>query len=240
MMEQKDNTPPPGPGPTEAPGEGRDRETGAGAPGAVAHGGVRRRHLERIVVQQFSHLLADEGAEPTRPGGLSRCVVAGFLAALGERIAPQRMAAYRRRGAAIVERIEGRPGEEFDWRSVYRDEEAQWLANDLLVDVARQFETLHEHKSWLIDAMARAMRPIGPAERPGEGRAGPAPCRFGVAEFRAMMQALYADLGSRLADRDGRGRVVERYGDGGAGMISRVLHDLDRCFAATTPAPRPA
>ncbi len=67
-MEQTDNTPPPGPGPTEAPGEGRDRETGAGAPRAVAHGGVRRRHLERIVVQQFSYLLAPEGAEPPGRG----------------------------------------------------------------------------------------------------------------------------------------------------------------------------
>ncbi len=134
-------------------------------------------------------------------------------------------------------RAPSRRGEEFDWNSFYRDEEAQWLANDLLVNVARQFETLHEHKSWPIDAMARETRPIGPAGRPGEGQAGPAPCRFGMAEFQAMMKALYADLGSRLADRDGRGRVVERYGDGGAGMISRVLHDLDRCLAATTPAP---
>lgn len=204
----------------------------------------RRRDnpIVRILVDRFSHLLAPEGVEPDADGRLSRRMIPGFRHALDLMIGPDPFDAYQHHGRNIVARLREQRDDDFRWHDVYRDAEATWLANDALMQIIGYFEDMPKRRNWMIDVVDRHLRPLPVTT--GTGITDRVAWRFGEAEFREMMRALYADLKDRLDDDGGRRGLVARYGEDGGTCLARLLRDLDRdageAGASPPPATRPA
>jgi hypothetical protein len=181
--------------------------------------------FERILIQQFAHLLAPDGAAPA--GTLSRRVIPGFLHALHMMIGPEQFEEYEARGKTIVDRLREQRGDLFNWSDFYQDPEAGWLANDVLVDVSGHFEDLARRRRWMIGVVDSHMTAPYPTLLAGNGAVGAADWRFGEAEFQALMRALYADLRRRFADASGRAQAIERYGDAAGRRLTRLFERLD-------------
>ncbi len=192
----------------------------------AVHERRREKPFSRVLVERFSHLLAPEGVEPDGDGGLSRRMISGFLHALDMMIGSDPLDAYQQRGRKIVARLQGQRDDDFSWRDVYQDAEAKWLADDVLMQIARHFQAMAKRRNWMIGVVDSHLRPM-PATT-GNGTTGQIAWRFGEAEFHEMMQALYADLRDRLDDEGGRCDLVDRYGEGNGEMLACLLRDLDQ------------
>jgi hypothetical protein len=185
--------------------------------------------FQRIVVQQFAHLLVLDDAAPAASGQLSRHIIPGFLRVLDMMIGPEPFEVYESRGAAIVDRLRQQHGDRFTWSDFHRDPEARELANDVLVEITVHFIDLERRKRWLIGVIDRHL----PEPLDGNGAAEATALRFGAAEVQALMQALYADLRRHFADPSARARLVERYGDAAAARLGRLFQALDQADAGT-------
>lgn len=197
----------------------------------AVHERRRKNPFARVLVERFSHLLAPEGVEPDGDGRLSRRMISGFLHALDMMIGSDPLDAYRQRSHKIVARLQEQRDDDFSWRDFYQDAEAKWLADDVLMQIARYFEAMAKRRNWMIDVVGSHLRPL-PAGT-GNATSDRIAWRFGEAEFHEMMRALYADLRDRLDDEDGRRDLADRYGEGDGEMLACLLADLDQAAGET-------
>ena len=107
--------------------------------------------------------------------------------------------------------------------------ESKWLADDVLMQIARHFEAMAKRRNWMIDVVDSHLRPLPIGNATRERIA----WRFGEAEFPKLMRALYADLRDRLDDEDGRRDLDDCYGEGDGEMLACLLADLDRAASET-------
>ncbi len=197
--------------------------------GWAVHEKRRENPFARVLVERFSHLLAPEGVEPDGDGRLSRRMISGFLHALDMMIGSDPLDAYQQRGRNIVARLQGQRDDDFSWRDFYQDAEAKWLADDVLMQIARHFEAMAKRRNWMIDVVDSHLRPLPT----GNTTIDRFTWRFGEAEFHEMMRALYADLRDRLDDEDGRRDLADRYGEGDGERLACLLADLDQAGGET-------
>lgn len=187
---------------------------------------VRSRPFDRILAKRFAHLFpARVGDDGTRSGGmLSRRMLPGFTAAVTKMIGPDLYEQCQHKAQAIVERHRRRD-ETIDWEAIYRDPVGRALVSDVLVVIAHYFDAFEKRREWFITVVNNNLA----APRPGSGDA---TWELGEAGFRAMMQALFAELRAEI-ERDGGESLRERYGPQTLADVRDFLQRLDDGQAPT-------
>ncbi|RED53933.1 hypothetical protein [Aestuariispira insulae] len=165
----------------------------------------RRYPLERLIIHHFEPYLAPRGSNAVSGQNLSRRVIPAFLAALSQMIGKELLQDYESRCREIVDQIQNKAGNNFDWELVYNDPNANILAQDIIVYIAQYFRDVPKRRVWMIDIFLRNMPPATTA--------GEMEWSFGNEEFHILVNALYADLFHMLKDKDALAGLRMRYGD---------------------------
>lgn len=185
----------------------------------VRRDGGRRMPFERLMVKPISHLLPT-APEPVPPGqGLSRRIIPGYLAALQQMLGPVLVDQYQSRSRELVRIIQTARGTDFDWEDVYGDPTSHVIVNDVLVHVSKHFADLPRRRTWLIDIVNSHM-PLGEDEVERKHS-------FGEAEFRLLIDALFAPLRREMETGDGARRLRDRYGAVACEFLTDLFSDLD-------------
>ncbi len=183
----------------------------------------RKYPFERILVHQFAPLFPVDDDNLPEAGQLSRRIIPGFVRALSMMIGPEQFREYEARGRAIVTRLREAADGPFDWHAFYADDEAQWLANDVLVQVAEHFEELDRRRHWMIGVIDTHMPPPRRAAVNGDSD----PWHFGPEQFGVLIDALYADLQRRLRSEQERASIYGRYTQWACTRLVRFLDALE-------------
>ena len=165
----------------------------------------RRYPLERLIIHHFDPYLAPRGSDAIQGKNLSRRVIPAFLAALSQMIGKELLKDYEARCREIVDMIQEKAGDDFDWQLVYNDPNANILAQDIIVYIAQYFRDVPKRRIWMIDIFTRNMPP---AQSAGE-----MDWLFGDREFHILVNGLYAELFEMLKDKDALAALRVRYGD---------------------------
>lgn len=190
------------------------------ARGAAAWDPERKLPFDRIVIARFAHMFPDheEGTMPVEM--LSRRMIPGFILALDKMVGPERISDYQRQSWEIVRRLKEVHGDKFDWQHVYDDDEANRLADDILVAMARYFESFEKRKVWFFNIINANMPPYDRLS--GE----PGDWEMGEREFSRLMKALYAHIRSALVTKDGEAAFAERYGEDALRSMERFIDNV--------------
>jgi len=180
----------------------------------------RRHPLERLIISHFAPMLAPRGSAPLPGGNLSRRAIPGFLAALHQMIGKELLNDYEERCREIVDEIQSRAGDRFEWQMVYNDDNANILAQDIIVYIAQYFRDIPKRRVWMIDIFARNM----PAPQDEAERA----WRFGNEEFHLLVGGLYAEIFMMLKNADDLSDLRTRYGDDRLSALVDVEHALEQ------------
>lgn len=186
---------------------------------AAAWDQARRHPFDRILTKRFAHLFPARSGDDGAPGGgvLSRRVIPGFSLVLTKMIGPDLYEQCQVKAQAIVERH--RAGPQVDWKGVYADDEAQALANDVLVVVARYFTDFDRRRDWFVAIVNANLA----APTPGGGDE-----HWQLTEpiVHLLLRALFADLGAAAAEDSHSLRV--RYSDDTFETLVDFLTRLER------------
>lgn len=179
---------------------------------------ARTRPLERLIIQRFSHTLAPHGEPPVPGKNLSRRVIPAFILTLEQMIGPERLEEYEKSCRTIVEKIREEAGDYFEWRMIYTSHNANVLARDILVYIARYFSEIPKRRQWMKDVFTRNMAAgADDAERAW---------RFDDHAFHILMKALYHEIEALLEAPEGQKYMTTRYGNENISTIRELLRGL--------------
>lgn len=182
----------------------------------------RTRPLERLVMNNFAHLLPPVGDVPVQGKHISRSIVSPFLNALRQLLGPETFDQYEAGCNRMVGRLQNRHGAEFTWDMVLEEPTGQTVVNDVLVYISRHFLNMRKRRRWMVDLITSTL-PAETAETDGNWR-------FGDREFHMLMDALYFGLRTALDSDDGRQSLGKRYNHGNVAAVYSMLQALDRDY----------
>jgi|GEM_PF-1111418 len=181
---------------------------------------LREQPFERMLIEQFSHLLEERGRQTVSPGKLARGVIPGFSNALNMMIGPDEFDRFQTRCRRIVDRIKETAGEDnFEWIMVFDDPAVRSVVLDSLMTIAGYFEDTDRRVRWLIEQIDG---PLADARAEGNGT----DWRFDEAAAKELLAGLFTVLADALRDTDGRAMLSERFGAEKVAIARRVMKYL--------------
>jgi hypothetical protein len=185
----------------------------------------RTRPLERLVMNNFAHLLPPVGDVPVQGKHISRRIVGPFLSALRQLLGPESFDQYEAGCNRMVDRLQKRHGQAFTWDMVLDEPTGQTVVNDVLVYISRHFLNMRKRRRWMVDLITSTL-PAATADTDGDWR-------FGDREFHMLMDALYFGLRTALDSDHGRQSLGKRYNDSNVATVYSMLQALDRDYMET-------
>lgn len=182
----------------------------------------RTRPLERLVMNNFAHLLPPVGEQPLQGRHVSRSIVGPFLDALRQLLGPEAFDQYEAGCNRMVGRLQNRHGADFTWDMVLDEPTGRTVVNDVLVSISRHFLNMRKRRRWMVDRITSAL-PASALESDGDWR-------FGDREFHMLMDALYFGLRTALDSDEGRQSLGKRYNHGNVATVYSMLQALDRDY----------
>lgn len=182
----------------------------------------RTRPLERLVMNNFAHLLPPVGTMPVQGKHISRSIVGPFLDALRQLQGPESFDQYEAGCNRMVDRLQRQHGAAFTWDMVQDEPTAQTVVNDVLVYISRHFLNMQKRRRWMIDRIISTL-PAATVDTDGDWR-------FGDREFHMLMDALYFGLRTALDSDEGRQSLGKRYNHGNVAAVYSMLQALDRDY----------
>ena len=184
--------------------------------------------LYRLIVRRFEHLLAKEDHTPIRGEQLSRNMIGPLRHALEQMCGPEFLEERQEYGRVLVQKKRDELGKDFSWGKVYEDHNAICLADDVLVWLVPYFLDLPRRRNWLVSYLCNGIAHSPEYLRDHED------WDFGDQEFHKLTGALYKSLFVRVADPDQESDLIERYGEGGIGLLRGLAlvleEDRRRCM----------
>lgn len=175
----------------------------------------RAAAFERVMVQQFEHLLInDADIASAGRGTLARRMVGPFNEALRMMMGPDEFERMEERCRAIVDRVKDTLQDGFDWNLVYDDPGARSVVLDGLMTIAGYFEQTERRVTWLVGFID---------SRIDETKDSDANWVFDDAAARALLKALFSALHEALRDTDGRDMLSGRFGAERVAIARRVV-----------------
>lgn len=182
----------------------------------------RTRPLERLVMNNFAHLLPPVGETPVQGKHISRSIVSPFLNALRQLLGPETFDQYEAGCNRMVGRLQNRHGADFTWDMVLEEPTGQTVVNDVLVYISRHFLNMRKRRRWMVDLITSTL-PASTADSDGDWR-------FGDREFHMLMDALYFGLRTALDSDEGRQSLGKRYNHSNVAAVYSMLQALDRDY----------
>ena len=182
----------------------------------------RTRPLERLVMNNFAHLLPPVGEQPVQGKHVSRSIVGPFLNALRQLLGPETFDQYETGCNRMVGRLQNRHRADFTWDMVLEEPTGQTVVNDVLVYISRHFLNMRKRRRWMVDLITSTL-PASTREIDGDWR-------FGDREFHMLMDALYFGLRTALDSDEGRQSLGKRYNHSHVAAVYSMLQALDRDY----------
>ncbi len=164
----------------------------------------RKFPLERLLIKNFSLLLADFDKAPQQGINLSRRVIPAFQYSLQQMVGPDMLHEYEDRSRNLIQQIRDDAGDNFEWSMVYNNSQANIITADILTYSSRYFTDVAKRRQWMIDIFHRMM-PAGNSEAEKQWQ-------FGDIEFHMLIGSLYNNLYKLLDSNDGIKWLQGRYG----------------------------
>jgi hypothetical protein len=179
----------------------------------------RKAPFERLMVWPFAHLLPAGGGRDSDKATISRRIIPGYLAAIEDMVGPVVFGRQQERCRELVQGIRNKRGGAFTWDDVYAETMARVIVDDILVALAMEFQEFEEQRDWFIGMVNDAM----PLPTNGAGGA----TALDDDGFKALMQALFADLARKLETDDGDAMIAARFSRPAADRVLAFLKEFD-------------
>lgn len=173
--------------------------------------------FDRVLVNQFSRLLADDIEAVRNSEVVSRRMLSGLFSAIRMMCGPQRIEEFEHEAHLIMWRVRDALQDDFDWYAVYTDPEMQKVMCDLLVEIAPHFADMERRLDWLLSVINGHLTPVG------SGAIG-ANWRLSGHGLVLVVEALFAEILTVLEDDQGQHRIEENYG---AEALKAILTIMD-------------
>lgn len=178
--------------------------------------------LERLMLNNFAHLLPPVGEPAVQGKHLSRRLVEPFGQVLEQLLGPESFEQYKDGCQRMVDRLRAQHGADFTWQLVLAEPTAQTAVNDVLVYMSRHFMAPRKRRRWMIDLVTSSMPPATDAAEQQ--------WQFGDREFHMLMDALYYGLRNALDSEDGKRVLTKRYTAAAVAKIYSMLQALDHDY----------
>ncbi len=179
----------------------------------------RKAPFERLMVWPFARLLPAGGNQDGEASTISRRIIPGYLAAIEDMVGPVVYGRQQERCRELVQGIRNKRGGAFTWDDVYGETMARVIVDDVLITLAMEFEEFEEQRDWFIGLVNDAM----PLPTNGAGAAS----ALDDDGFKAIMQALFADLARQLETDDGDAMIAARFNRAAVDRVVTFLKELD-------------
>jgi len=173
--------------------------------------------FDRILVKQFSRLLADDAEAVKNPDVISRRMLSGLFSAVRMMCGPERIGELEQDAHLIMQKVRDELQDDFEWEVVYGNPDTQRIMRDLLVEIAPHFVDMERRLDWLLSVINGHLTPVG------SGAIG-ANWRLSGHGLLLVVEALFAEMKTTLDEDLGRLRITKAYG---AEMLDTILAVMD-------------
>ena len=184
---------------------------------------ARRYPFDRLIVKKFERLFAGEGGRTLRDGGLSRRMLPGFFLAMNLMLGDDVIEDYQARCRAIIERLQEKSGDAFEWDDAHEDPEAVLVTLDAVAAMASYFGNLEKRTAWFLGIINDHLAPPDTAR---EGQAS-ATWRFTEKAFHQFLAPLFADVRRTMATEGGRLAITRSHGGEACAALWDILEKLE-------------
>ena len=169
---------------------------------------ARRYPFDRLIVKKFERLFVGEGGPAFRDGGLSRRMLPGFFLAMNLMLGDDVIEDYQARCRAIIERLQEKSGEDFEWDDAHKDPEADRVTLDAVAAMASYFGNLEKRTAWFLGMINDHLAP-------------PDTAREGRTRVLLALREL-ADAEGKRGDSLSADDLAAAIGDGGAEVLKTL------------------
>lgn len=177
----------------------------------------RVNSFDRILVKQFSRLLAEDHEAVKNPDVISRRMLSGLFSAVRMMCGPETIEKLEHDAHMITKRVRDELQDDFDWEVVYADPATEKVMRDLLVEIAPHFLAMEKRLDWLLSVINGHLTPVG-------SNAVGADWRLSGRGLHLVVEALFAEMKKTLDEDMGRLRITKAYG---AEALDTVLTVMD-------------
>ncbi len=183
---------------------------------------ARKFPFDRVMVQKFVPLFADQGNLTFAEGGLSRRVLPGFFLAVNKMVGAEHVEDLQNRMQVVVDRHPASDGSgDADWYAVYGDPEAIDLLNEGLIAMAPYFDDIERRSRWFCHVVNTALAPAREDAAPEEKE-----WQMGNLAFASMFEALFKPLAPLVETPESRIHLNDTYGAATAGNIKLAINEV--------------
>jgi hypothetical protein len=184
---------------------------------------ARRYPFDRLIVRKFERLFVGEGGRAFGDGALSRRMLPGFFLAMNLMLGDDVIEDYQARCRAIVERLQEKSGDAFEWNDAHQDPEAGRVTLDAVAAMAAYFGNLEKRTAWFLAIINDHLAPPDTAR---EGQA-TVTWRFTEGAFHQFLAALFADVRQTMATERGRLAITRSHGGEACAALWDILEELE-------------
>lgn len=175
--------------------------------------------FDRILVKQFSRLLADDAEAVKNPEVISRRMLSGLFSAVRMMCGPERIEQLEQDAHLIMQKVRDELEGDFEWEVVYANPDTQRIMRDLLVEIAPHFIDMERRLDWLLSVINGHLTPVG------SGAIG-ADWRLSGHGLLLVVEALFAEMKATLDEDLGRLRITKAYGAEALETILTVMEGI--------------
>lgn len=181
----------------------------------------KQRHdfLDRILVQQFSHLFHNpDDLEEKGSGEISRRVIPGFSLAIRKMLGPELTEQCEHKCQAIGERHRDSEVGVIRWSELYQDPDVCNLVNDILFNIAHHFSNYERRKEWFIELVNGHLG----RHRRGEDKS----WKLDEHGLVLILKALFQDIERQLLENNGEALKI-RHGELDVEFVQDFINSLN-------------
>ena len=184
---------------------------------------ARQYPFDRLIVKKFERLFVGDGGRTFRDGALSRRMLPGFFLAMNLMLGDDVIEDYQARCRAIIERLQEKSGDAFEWDDAYDDPEADRVTLDSVAAMASYFGDLEKRTAWFLGIINDNLAPPNTA-REGEDSA---TWQFTEEGFHHFLAALFADVRQTMTTEGGRLTITKSHGGEACAALWDILEKLE-------------
>jgi len=183
---------------------------------------VRKFPFDRVMVQKFVPLFADQGNRTLAEGGLSRRVLPGFFLAVNKMIGNEQVDDLQNRMQIIVDRHPAPDGSgDADWYDVYEDQDAIDLLNEGLIKMTAYFGEIERRSRWFCNVVNTALAPPRDDATTEEKE-----WQMSNTAFAYMFDSLFSPLMPLVDNPESRIHLNDTFGAETAGNIKLAINEV--------------
>jgi hypothetical protein len=165
----------------------------------------RTSAFERVLVKQFSALLADDETAAHDHSLIARRSLPGIFMCVRMMAGPELLEVYEQDAFLVMQRVRDDVKENFTWELVYTDKRTVNMVRELLMAIAPYFTELEKRIEWMLPIINSHLSPV-------EENSPVAEWQMTEAMLINLIAAMYGVIWSLLEDDTSRMHLTKRFG----------------------------